>query len=396
MNDDEKNTTANIKREYVPIELIDEGYRDCCKHKGGTWSCIEYKMDFLANNYQLYQELNSMTYEIGQSKAFCVTRPKLREVWAANFRDRCVHHVLAIKFLPIFEKYMTDHAYACRKGKGVDYGIKHLRNQIEAISENYSLETWILRCDLSGFFMSIDRQLLYNVVEDIIRKEYHADDVEFWLWLWRKVIMNDPTKNCVKVGDLSLFGKLPRNKSLFTNEKGKGLPIGNLPSQILANLLMGIFDKWIMTRMGDGCGYGRYVDDFVCISRSKRLLLVTLSEARNWLKVNLGLTLHPDKVYLQEARRGVQMTGSIIKPHRIYTINRTKEHLFGLIKWWNEIENPTNEETRVFACSCNSLLGLMILRDTYAIRWQAWKMMRHKDIVYCENMRKICIRKSFK
>ena len=395
MNDYEENTTANIEKEYVPIGLVSDGYRDCCKHKGSTWGCIEYKMDFLTNNYQLYLELNSMTYEVGQSKAFCVTRPKLREVWCATFKDRVVHHILAIKFLSVFEQYMTDNAYACRKGKGVDYGINHLIGQIEAISGDYTLETWILRCDLSGFFMSIDRQLLYNIVEDIIRKEYHEDDIEFWLWLWKKVILHDPIKNCIKVGDLSLFAKLPKNKSLFTNEKGKGLPIGNLPSQILANLLMGIFDKWIMARMGDGSGYGRYVDDFACIGRDKRLLLDTLEGARVWLKANLGLTLHPDKVYLQEAKKGAQMTGAIIKPHRCYTINRTRDHLFGLIKWWNEIDEPTSEDAMVFACRCNSLLGLMIHRDTYAIRWTAWNMMRHKDIIYCQNMRKICIRNSY-
>lgn len=90
-------------KEYIPIELIDEAYRDCCKHKGGTEGCLEYKMNYLLNNLQLYNELNSMTYEIGKSKAFCVTRPKLREVFCAQFRDRIVHHILAIKFLPILE-----------------------------------------------------------------------------------------------------------------------------------------------------------------------------------------------------------------------------------------------------------------------------------------------------
>ena len=204
------------------------------------------------------------------------------------------------------------------------------------------------------------------------------------------------TENLQIYRDTFTLCKLPRNKSLFTNEKGKGLPIGNLPSQILANLLMGIFDKWIMARMGEGSGYGRYVDDFVCISRDKRLLLDTLEDTRVWLKVNLGLTLHPDKVYLQEARKGVQMTGAIIKPHRIYTTNRTKEHLFGLIKRWNEIDEPTSDDARAFACRCNSLLGLMIHRNTYAIRWQAWKMMQHKDIIYCQNMRKICISNNYK
>lgn len=230
-------------KEYINIELIDEAYRDCCKHKGGTEGCLEYKMNYLLNNLQLYNELNSMTYEIGKSKAFCVTRPKLREVFCAQFRDRIVHHILSIKFLPIFEGEMVDNAYACRKGKGTDYGIDHIRQQMERVSDNYTKETWILKCDLQGFFMSINRRMLYDIVEKIIREKYQGGDMDFWLWLWRKVIMNDPSKNCVKVGDLSLWDRLPANKSLFTCGEGIGLPIGNLPSQILANLLMSAFDK---------------------------------------------------------------------------------------------------------------------------------------------------------
>ena len=230
-------------KEYINIELIDEAYRDCCKHKGGTEGCLEYKMNYLLNNLQLYNELNSMTYEIGKSKAFCVTRPKLREVFCAQFRDRIVHHILSIKFLPIFEDEMLDNAYACRKEKGTDYGIDHIRQQVERVSDNYTKETWILKCDLQGFFMSINRRMLYDIVEKIIRKKYQGGDMDFWLWLWRKVIMNDPSKNCVKVGDLSLWDRLPANKSLFTCGEGIGLPIGNLPSQILANLLMSAFDK---------------------------------------------------------------------------------------------------------------------------------------------------------
>lgn len=380
-----------MTKEHVSIELINDGYRDCRKHKGGTYGCMEYSMDYLNNNYQLYRELNTMTYEIGRSLAFCVTRPTLREVFCAAFRDRVVHHILAIKFLPIFERYMIENAYACRKGKGVDFGVKHIMEQIEVVSKGYTVETWILKCDLSGFFMSINRQLLYNIVENVIRKEYHGSDIEFWLWLWKKVIMNDPSKNCVKVGDLSLFEKLPRNKSLFTNGDGKGLPIGNLPSQILANLLMSIFDKWIMKRLGSESGYGRYVDDFVCISRNKRLLLDSLEDTREWLKVNLGLALHPGKVYLQEAKKGVKITGAVIKPHRVYANNRTVSHLFRLIDKWNNLNEPTSEQTKRFVTKCNSLFGHLVHRDSYAIRWNAWARMKHKDRLFCINMRKIKI-----
>lgn len=376
-------------KEYIPIELIDEAYRDCCKYKGGTEGCLEYKMNYLLNNLQLYNELNSMIYEIGKSKAFCVTRPKLREVFCAQFRDRIVHHILAIKFLLILEGEMIEDAYACRKGKGTDYGIDDIRQQMERVSENYTKETWILKCDLQGFFMSIKRKLLYDMVEKLIREKYQGDDIDFWLWLWRKVIMNDPSKNCVRVGDLSLWDRLPANKSLFTCGEGKGLPIGNLPSQILANLLMSVFDKWIFSRIGKSGGYGRYVDDFVVISRDKGLLLDILQDSRSFLFKQLKLTLHPDKVYLQEVKKGVKFTGAVIKPGRVYAGNTTVQHLFDIIEKWNSTENPSKEQTERFVVQVNSLFGHLVHRDSYGIRWRAWKKMKHKDRVYCVNMKKI-------
>lgn len=214
-----------FEKEYVTIEDVYAAYYDCCKHKGSTDGCIEYQMNYIANNYQLYVELNSMIYKISKSKTFCVTRPKLREVFCAAFRDRIVHHLLAIKFADILESEMTDKAYACRVGKGTDYGTADVKKQIKRVSENYTKEAWVLKCDLQGFFMSINRSILYKLLEKVIREKYHGGDIEWWLWLWRKVILHDPTKNCIKVGDLSLWDKLPKNKSLFTCGEGIGLPI---------------------------------------------------------------------------------------------------------------------------------------------------------------------------
>lgn len=85
-------------QECVSIEDIRQAYIDCCKHKTSTDDCVSYQAEAIINNYQLYEDLNQMTYEIGPSKAFCVTRPKLREVFCAQFRDRVVHHLLSLKF----------------------------------------------------------------------------------------------------------------------------------------------------------------------------------------------------------------------------------------------------------------------------------------------------------
>jgi hypothetical protein len=380
--------------EYITIEDVYEGYKDCKRFKASTTGCVEYMQNYLANNLQLYQDLNSMTYEIGQSKAFCVTRPKLREVFCAQFRDRIVHHILAIKFIDIFEAEMLDCAYACRKGKGTLYGIEHVKQQIAEVSSGYTLETWILKCDLQGFFMSIDRRMAYGIVEDIIRRRYDGDDIEWWLWLWRKVILHDPTKNCVKIGDIKLWDRLPANKSLFTCGEGKGLPIGNLPSQIIANLIMSRFDKWIVGRLDDGCGYGRYVDDFVAISRNKKQLLDVLHDAREWLDRNLGLTLHPRKVYLQEARKGVVFTGAAIMPGRTYCGKTTVAHLFERIEEWNNMTDVSREQAEDFVRSINSLFGYMKHYNSYAIRWMAWKKIKHKENVYCQNMNKLKIRRN--
>ena len=353
-------------------------------------------MNYIANNYQLYIELNLMIYEISKSKAFCVTRPKLREVFCADFRDRIIHHLLAIKFADIFESEMTDKAYACRKGKGTDYGIADVKKQIKRVSDNYTKEAWILRGDLQGFFMSINRSLLYGLLEKVIRKKYHGSDIEWWLWLWKKVITHDPTKNCVRVGDLSLWDKLSKNKSLFTCGEGIGLPIGNLPSQLLANLLLSQFDKLMIERVGKDGGYGRYVDDFLVISRDEKLLLNILQEARNYLLEELGLTLHPHKVSLQRAASGVRFTGVLIRPGRMFPNPRTIEHLYDVIDRFGIESDPKGEVLHRYVGRINSLMGVLVHFNTYNIRRKAWMMMPYKDRVFCVNMKKIRIINKYK
>lgn len=385
-----------FEREYVTIDEVYDAYYDCCKHKGSTPGCIEYQMNYIANNYQLYIDLNSMEYEISKSKAFCVTRPKLREVFCADFRDRIIHHLLAIKFTDILESEMTDKAYACRAGKGTDYGIADVKKEIERVSDNYTKEAWVLKCDLQGFFMSINRSLLYRLLEKVIMEKYHGDDIEWWLWLWKKVFLHDPTKNCVRVGDLSLWDKLPANKSLFTCGEGIGLPIGNPPSHILANLLMSAFDKWVLSRIGKSGGYGRYVDDFVVISRDKKLLLNILQESRNYLLEELGLTLHPRKVSLQRAASGVRFTGALIRPGRMLPNIRTIEHLYDVIDKFGMMSDPKGEVLQRYVNRINSLMGALVHYNTYNIRRKAWTMMPYKDRVFCVNMKKIRIINKYK
>ena len=385
-----------IEHEYVTLEEVYAAYYDCRKHKSSTHGYIEYSLNYISNNYRLCAELNSGAYRIGKSKAFCVTRPKLREVFCAAFRDRIVHHLLALKFGELLDAELTDKAYACRKGKGTDYGIDDVRALIERVTDGYKREAWVLKCDLQGFFMSIDRMLLYRLLERTIRKKYDGDDIEWWLWLWRLVVLHDPTKDCIKVGDLGLWSRLPKNKSLFTCGEGKGLPIGNLPSQLLANLLLADFDREMINRLGSSGGYGRYVDDFVAIHPDRCLLHTILQWAREYLRTRLGLTLHPRKVSLQRASSGVRFTGVMIRPYRTLPSSRTTEHLFSVIDEFGECAKPSAEDLARYANRINSLLGLIAYRTSYNIRRRTWYMMPHKEMVYCVNMKKIKIKNKYK
>lgn len=380
----------------ITLEEVFEAYFECRRNKRNTYNALNFEVDYMQNCVDLYRKLTDGTYCIGKSIAFIVTRPKLREVFAADFRDRIIHHLLAIKFTDILEDEMTDKAYACRKGKGTDYGIADVKKEIERVSDNYTKEAWVLKCDIQGFFMSINRSILYSLLENVIRGKYHGDDIEWWLWLWKKVVLHDPTKNCVRVGDLSLWDKLPANKSLFTCGDGKGLPIGNLPSQLLANLLLSQFDKLMIERVGKDGGYGRYVDDFLIISRDKKSLLNILQESRDYLLKELGLTLHPRKVSLQRAASGVRFTGALIRPGRMLPNIRTIEHLYDVIDMFGMESDPKREVLRRYASRINSLMGVLVHYNTYNIRRKAWTMMPYKDRVFCVNMKKIRIMNKYK
>ena len=354
--------------EYITIEEIYEAYYDCRYRKRNKNSALKYELNYEVENHKLWKELNAQTYEIGYSLAFCVTRPKLREVFAADFRDRIVHHLIMLKFLPLIEREMIDDSYNCRKGKGSMYAVDRVKGFIEEVSEGYEEETWVLKCDIQGFFMSINKDILWRELEGLIRREYTGGDIEWWLWLIKKVIMHRPERKCYKRGNLRLWEYLPRNKSLFTSN-GKGLPIGNLTSQIFGNFYLTVFDKWVLSWLNKNEKYGRFVDDFVIISQDKRKLLNMIPHIRAFLKERLDIRLHPDKIYLQEVKKGLPFVGSVVKPNRKYTGNRTVNAMFEKIRYWLEDESADDEK---FVMSINSYFGFLIHNNSYGIRYRAW------------------------
>lgn len=382
-----------MKNEDFSLENVYKAYLDCRKRKRNSKACAEFELHEAENIFSLYKDLNNGTYTIGKSIAFCVTRPKLREVFAASFRDRIVHHLLILRYGDLLENYFIPDTYNCRKGKGTLYG----HNRALELAHEYA-DGWVLGWDISGFFMSIVKSQLADRLEAFLRDRYKKPDIEAVIRLTRQVIKHRPELNCERRGDLNLWNYLPKKKSLFYTGEDHGLAIGNLTSQIFANFYMAEFDWFMVKTLGSG--YQRYVDDCKGYSHDHNKLLSTLPIIRSYLKEKLNLTLHPRKIEFQQTRKGFKFVGAVIKKDRIYICNRTVGNFYNMLSEYSK--NPEKSFTREmerFVCRYNSYSGFLSWKRTYKIRCKIWNIVPEyiKNFVYIRtNKSSIVLKKEYR
>jgi retron-type reverse transcriptase len=356
----------------MQIELWElfNAYYTCRGNKRNTHNALSFEVDYENNLVQLCNDLNNNNYKIRRSIAFIVKKPVFREIFAADFRDRVVHHLIINKLNPLFEKEFISDSYACRVDKGTHYGIKRVAGFIQNCSHNYTGDCYILKLDILGFFMHINRFILFERLEKFIQVKYQEPDKELLIRLCKEIIFNEPTQNCTIKGSTKNWEGLPNNKSLFHSAPGCGLPIGNLTSQVFANFYMNSLDHFIKYDLGIKY-YGRYVDDFVIIHPDKEYLKRLIPLLTSYLSTTLQLTLHPKKQYLQHYTKGVRFLGTVIKANRIYIGNRTKGNFYMAIQKQNKVvENNIIqlEQLNQFLSSMNSYLGIMKHYKTYRLR----------------------------
>ena len=364
----------------VTTEGILEAYYDCRRSKRRTASAVVYEMDYEASLVSLKDRINARTYQPGKSICFVVRWPRYREVFAAKFEDRIVHHYIALRLNPLFEAIFSPRTFNCRKGKGQLYGINILKEDIRQCSENYTKDCYVMKLDLKGFFMSIDKLLLANMIDRFVVDNYRGSDKEELRWLCRLVILHCPEKNCERHSPLCMWGYLDKNKSLFTNGEGRGIAIGNLFAQIFANFLLNDLD-WLLELLGVKY-HGRYVDDFYSVARSKAFLLSLMGPIRQLLE-KYHLKLNEKKFYLQHYSKGVEFTGTIVKPGRTYVCNRTINKFIMAVRRLNAIQDESELEHDVAAI--NSYLGLLRQNNEYANRRKILNMIDRrifKEYVY--------------
>jgi len=349
------------------------------KNKRGTMSQLKFEIDYEKKLIGLSREICAGSYAISKSFCFISFKPLKREIFAADFRDRIVHHLIFNYINPIFEGLFINDSYSCRVGKGTSYGIKRLNHFIRSCSENYTEDCYVLKLDIKGYFMSIDKNILYKKIENKLTrldnvKVKQTFDTMWLLKLIYQVIFHDPTKNCIIKGSKENWRGLPKSKSLFYAKQDTGLPIGNLTSQLFGNVYLNDFDQFVKYQLG--CKYyGRYVDDMVIVHRDKEYLKSIIPTIRQYLKDELLLELHPKKIYLQHINNGVLFLGAFIKPYRIYIRNSVKGNFYKKIQEFNgilkkngtDIEDIDKNNKKAVAC-INSYLGMISHYKSYKLR----------------------------
>lgn len=361
----------------IKNEDMFEAYFACRKNKRCTSSALKYEVDYESNLIKLTDKINNGIYYPTTSICFVATRPRYREVFAASFEDRIIHHYVSLRLEPLFEKIFNDRTFNCRKGKGQLYGINVLKGDLIECSNNYTEDCYILKLDLKSFFMSIDKFMLSKMIDDFIVENYFDYDKEALRDICRIIILHEPEKDCERRSPLSFWDYLPKDKSLFTNGEGKGVAIGNLFAQHFANFLLNELD-WFIEELGI-THHGRYVDDFYMIHEDKEVLLSAIPEIRKMLS-GIGISLNEKKFYLQHYAKGVKFTGAIVKPYRTYCGKRTVFNFKQAVKDLNG--SATVDEVLKNVCRINSYLGFLRQHAEYNNRKKTLKTINKNIFKY--------------
>ena len=288
----------------LSLENLYRQYYRCRRHKRNTINALRFEADQERNLLALREALVERSYRPGRSVCFVTTRPKLREIFAADFRDRVVHHLLVDYLERIWEPVFIHDSYACRRGKGVHAAVLRLQQFLREATANGTHRAWYLQLDVSNYFMSLDKDVLFALLSARLRDETA-------LWLTRLLVYHDCTSDYVLRGSPELLGRVPAHKTLFAAAPGKGLPIGNLNSQFFANVYLNGLDQFVKHELR--CRhYLRYCDDFVLLSRDPVELQRWRDRIGHFLGEKLRLRLNP-RERLAPVSNGIDFLGYIAR-----------------------------------------------------------------------------------
>lgn len=223
------------------FEKVWKAYLRCRRGKRRGPSALAFELDAERECLALAQELAARTWSPLPSACFVTELPKPREIFAAQFRDRIVHHLLVGEIEPAWERVFIHDSFACRKGKGTLAAVDRLQSFMRQASANGSRPAWFLQIDIRSFFVSIDKRILF----ELLTRREEREEVR---WLIERIVFHDPAEAPVLRGRRDLFRLIPPHKSLFHTGGRTGLPIGNYTSQFFANVYLNPLDQFVKDR----------------------------------------------------------------------------------------------------------------------------------------------------
>lgn len=306
--------------DIVSVENLLEAWQELIKGKRSKKDVQEFSFHLMDNILELHRNLSIGSYRHGGYTAFNISDPKPRNIHKAPVRDRLLHHAIYRILYPFFDRTFIADSYSCRISKGTHKAINQFRRIARKVSRNDTRTCWILKCDIKRFFENID----HEVLKDILRKHISGERV---IWLLSEVI-----------------------GSFSSRRERIGLPLGNLTSQLFVNVYMNEFDQFVKHRL-KARHYLRYADDFVILSENREWLESVVIPIQKFLKDELKLELHSDKVFIKSLASGVDFLGWVHFPdHRVLRtttkrrmLKRVREHpgvqtlfsYFGLLRHGN-------------------------------------------------------------
>lgn len=264
--------------DIISVENLLAAWNEFVAGKRKKRDVQEFQYRLMDNILQLHTELMEGTYRHGTYHAFKINDPKPRDIHKALVRDRLLHHAVYRRLYPFFDRTWIADSYSCRDNKGTHKSINRFRSFAYKVSKNHTRACWVLKCDIRKFFASIDQEILINIVSVFIQDQRIVA-------LFRNVV-----------------------ESFSSTAPGKGLPLGNLTSQLLVNIYMNEFDQYAKHELG-ARHYIRYADDFVFMSHERKSLELLLPKIASFLHQRLALKLHPGKVYIKTFASGIDFLG---------------------------------------------------------------------------------------
>lgn len=324
---------AQSYQDLTSLENIFQAWKEFRKGKSKRRDVrvFEYKLE--DNLYSLCESLQDKTYRHGSYESFYVCDPKRRHIHKASVRDRVVHHLLYSYLYKLFDPSFIHDSYSCRLKKGTHKGVARLENFARKVSKNHTDPCWALKCDIKKFFATVDHQILLG----LLKAKIEDFDVH---WLLEEVVGSFHSE----------FGK------------GKGIPLGNLTSQVFANIYLDKLDQFVKRSLKVKY-YLRYADD-------REYLLDVVLPVTDFLKETLNLELHPQKLILRKFRQGIDFLGYVVLPYYRLVRAKTRRRISKRVGAKLREANKQEVTLESFDQSLRSYLGVLRHASAYKVTQQ--------------------------